>query len=317
MTTKTAVFETQHEDMIHDAQMDYYGKRLATASSDRTVKIFQVEGEQQTLLAHLKGHDGPVWQVAWAHPKFGNLLASCSYDGRVVIWKEVQGASNAPPQWIKVYEDVNNPRTSVNSVAFAPHAFGLVLAAACSDGCVCVYTHRDDQGWDKSKIDVAHVGGCNAVSWGPCVAPGSMMVDVAPPTQRFVTAGCDNRIKIWHLENGQWKERENSFDKKDRDKAHDDWVRDVAWAPSLGLLSSTIASCSEDKTVAIWTEESGVWKKAESIPFTHKVWRVSWSPMGNILAVSQGDNKVSLWKESLDGKWKNLSSVQEENQAES
>lgn len=23
-------------------------------------------------------HDGPVWQVAWAHPKFGTLLASCS-----------------------------------------------------------------------------------------------------------------------------------------------------------------------------------------------------------------------------------------------
>jgi hypothetical protein len=27
-----------------------------------------------------------------------------------------------------------------------------------------------------------------------------------------------------------------------------------------------------------------------------KVWKVSWSIMGNILAVSQGDNKVSLWK---------------------
>ena len=24
-------------------------------------------------------HDGPVWQVAWAHPKFGTLLASCSF----------------------------------------------------------------------------------------------------------------------------------------------------------------------------------------------------------------------------------------------
>ena len=29
--------------------------------------------------------------------------------------------------------------------------------------------------------------------------------------------------------------------------------------------------------------------------------------MGNILAVAQGDNSVSLWKESLDGVWKNLS----------
>ena len=30
----------------HDAQLDYYGKRLATCSSDRTVKVFDVvDGE--------------------------------------------------------------------------------------------------------------------------------------------------------------------------------------------------------------------------------------------------------------------------------
>ena len=28
-------------------------------------------------------HEGPVWQVSWAHPMFGNLLASCSYDRKV------------------------------------------------------------------------------------------------------------------------------------------------------------------------------------------------------------------------------------------
>ena len=32
----------------HDAQLDYYGKRLATCSSDRTVKVFDVvDGEPQ------------------------------------------------------------------------------------------------------------------------------------------------------------------------------------------------------------------------------------------------------------------------------
>jgi WD40 repeat protein len=28
-------------------------------------------------------HEGPVWQVSWSHPMFGNLLASCSYDRKV------------------------------------------------------------------------------------------------------------------------------------------------------------------------------------------------------------------------------------------
>ncbi len=72
------------EDMVHDAQMDYYGTRLATCSSDRSVKIFDVrEGGHQVLSADIRGHEGPVWQLAWAHPKFGQILASCSYDRKV------------------------------------------------------------------------------------------------------------------------------------------------------------------------------------------------------------------------------------------
>lgn len=77
--------DTGHEDMIHDAEMDYYGLRLATCSSDNSVKIFDLKNGSQSLVADLKGHVGPVWQVTWAHPKFGNLLASCSYDRYVSI----------------------------------------------------------------------------------------------------------------------------------------------------------------------------------------------------------------------------------------
>ena len=39
----------------HDAQMDYYGKRLATCSSDRTIKIFEVVENTQNLVATLTG----------------------------------------------------------------------------------------------------------------------------------------------------------------------------------------------------------------------------------------------------------------------
>ena len=49
--------------MVHDAQMDYYGTRLATCSSDRTIKIFEVKEGTQIRLADLRGHEGPVWQV--------------------------------------------------------------------------------------------------------------------------------------------------------------------------------------------------------------------------------------------------------------
>ncbi|CAF4692735.1 unnamed protein product, partial [Rotaria magnacalcarata] len=59
---------------------DYYGIRLATCSSDKSIKIFDVSNNQQRLIAELKGHEGPVWQLSWSHPTFGSLLASCSYD---------------------------------------------------------------------------------------------------------------------------------------------------------------------------------------------------------------------------------------------
>lgn len=39
----------------HDAQMDYYGTRLATCSSDRSVKIFDVRNGGQILVADLRG----------------------------------------------------------------------------------------------------------------------------------------------------------------------------------------------------------------------------------------------------------------------
>ena len=86
---------------------------------------------------------------------------------------------------------------------------------------------------------------------------------------------------------------------------HNDWVRDVAWAPSTGMPCNTIASCSEDRTVYIWTqtELNGPWSRELLHTFEAPVWRVSWSVTGNVLAVSSGDHKVSLWKESLNKKW--------------
>lgn len=89
--------ETGHLDMVHDAQLDYYGKRLATCSSDRTVKVFDLSGDQKTLVADLRGHEGPIWQVSWAHPRYGALLASASFDHRVIIWKE-----GPDGQWMQV-----------------------------------------------------------------------------------------------------------------------------------------------------------------------------------------------------------------------
>ncbi|CAG8796258.1 9101_t:CDS:2, partial [Gigaspora rosea] len=46
----------------HDAQLDYYGKKLATCSSDRSIKIFEIDRENWREIETPKGYDGPVWQ---------------------------------------------------------------------------------------------------------------------------------------------------------------------------------------------------------------------------------------------------------------
>jgi len=122
--------DTSHEDMIHDAVVDYYGTKLATCSSDRSIKLFSINGTTHNLIAELRGHEGPVWQLAWAHPCFGNIIASCSYDRKVFIWKET-----TLNNWEKIYE-YSGHESSVNSINWAPKECGLLLASASSDGAV-------------------------------------------------------------------------------------------------------------------------------------------------------------------------------------
>ncbi|KAL3144656.1 hypothetical protein ABBQ38_001787 [Trebouxia sp. C0009 RCD-2024] len=293
--------ETGHADTVHDVQLDYYGRKLATASSDRTIKVFDVTGDQLTPLTTLHGHDGPVWQVSWSHPKFGNLLASCSFDNSIMIWKEQQDGS-----WMPVYTtDSSLHSASVNSVAFAPHELGLKVAAASSDGSASVLTYNTTEGkWDQQKVD-AHSVGCTAVSWSPAAPPGSL-VSGKPPAHaiaRFATAGCDRTVRIWHYDESkrQWAQQGQPL------KGHTDWVRDVAWAPNLGMPMNTIASAGQDGKVLIWTEQNNQWSQLVLCDLQQPVWKLSWSVTGGILAVSDSKGNVTLWKEAIDGQWQQIS----------
>ncbi|XP_031094419.1 protein transport protein SEC13 homolog B-like [Ipomoea triloba] len=291
--------ETGHTDIVHDVSMDYYGKRVATASSDAMIKITRVSNNSTTQhLATLSGHRGPVWQVAWAHPKFGSLLASCSYDGKVIIWKE--GNQN---EWTQ-YRVFSEHKSSVNSISWAPHELGLCLACGSSDGCISVYSARSDGSWDTKRIDQAHPVGVTAVSWAPPMVPGAIVGSgLLDPVRKLASGGCDNTVKVWKLCNGVWK-----MDSLPAIQKHSNWVRDVAWAPNLGLPKSTIASASEDGTVVIWSvaKEGDQWEGKVLNDFKNPVWRVSWSLTGNMLAVASGDNNVTLWKEAVDGEWQQL-----------
>ena len=297
-------FDSQHTDQIHDIQADYFGKRIATCSSDGTVRIFHIEGENPRLVQVLKGHESPVWQVSWSHPKYESIIASCSYDGTVLLWKEVNGV------WTK-FKEHREHSSSVNSLAWAPASLGLCLACGSSDGKVSILSYNEASStWDVESF-AGHIAGVNAVCWASTSA-ASTAESSSPLKKRLVTAGSDNVIRIWSPSSaaGGWKEECESLE------GHSDWVRDVAWCPNELLPYLAFASCSQDKTVLLWQskDDGKTWTHhAICPPFGEAVWKVSWSVAGNLLAVSYGEGKTCVLRQNLDDafKWEKIQQVED------
>lgn len=72
---------TDHKDLIHDVAYDFYGTRMATCSSDQSVRIWEADPSSNWVCtASWKAHSGSVWKVTWANPEFGQVISTCSFD---------------------------------------------------------------------------------------------------------------------------------------------------------------------------------------------------------------------------------------------
>jgi protein transport protein SEC13 len=207
------------------------------------VRVFDVNGNVYNQTAVLTGHDGPVWEVAWAHPKYGVLLASCSYDGQVIIHRET--SANV---WQKVFVH-KIAEASVNAISWAPAEYGLILACASSDGKVTFLEHTDNDVWRSDETITVDSLGCNSVTWAPYSAIFSLD-DEGRSVRRLATGSCNNHVTFWKKNTVTHAWEQEAVD----GQPHTDWVRDVAWAPATGLPYNLLASCSEDCTVRIWTQ---------------------------------------------------------------
>jgi len=81
-----------------------------------------------------------------------------------------------------------------------------------------------ENNWTETKFS-AHRFGVTSISW-------------ADSGNRFVTGGCDKTVTIWTFNDAKWEPKQLK-------SVHQGWVRDVAWAPNIGLPYDTIASCSQ------------------------------------------------------------------------
>ncbi|KAL7059916.1 hypothetical protein AAHC03_013509 [Spirometra sp. Aus1] len=171
-----------HSDLIHDIAFDYYGRRMATCSSDQMIKIWDLRDDQEWVCtARWRNHLGSVWRITWAHPEFGQVIATCSFDRTIAIWEEITGQSAGlgasaagdqgvldqtkwhgtqaatatsqsaatpvstgltPTSWVRRAHLVD-PRTSVTGLQFAPRFLGLQLAAISTDGILRIYEAQD------------------------------------------------------------------------------------------------------------------------------------------------------------------------------
>ena len=152
-----------------------------------------------------------------------------------------------PGVWTPIHTQAAH-ESSVNSIAWAPHEYGLVLGCASADGTVTILKHMDDDSWSCDRVTDGSRLGCNSISFAPLAALAANGGASLPPL-KFATGSCDKTMRVWvQGADGSWSQPAAL------PVVHDDWVRDVAWAPNTASPSSMVASASEDGSVMIWTQ---------------------------------------------------------------
>ncbi|CAL8147114.1 unnamed protein product [Orchesella dallaii] len=309
-----------HKDLIHDVAFDFYGTRMATCSSDQTVRIWELHGEASTTAnwsctASWKAHSGSVWKVTWSNPEFGQVIATCSFDRSAAVWQEVVGKANvgggaSTTHWVRRTTLVDS-RASVTDIKFAPHHLGLVLATCSGDGFVRIYEAPDIMNltqWSlQYEIKVKMPLSC--ISWNPTYPR-----QFAP---MIAVASDDSTQDVPKVMIYEYDENLRRWVHSESLKNICDPVNDISFAANLGRSYHLLGVAGKDLKVVSLEPQSdeeedqgqrahGIKVKtiAECCDHNSTVWRVAWNVTGTILASSGDDGCVRLWKGNYMGNWR-------------
>ncbi|MEO0986590.1 MAG: TIR domain-containing protein [Cyanobacteria bacterium J06639_14] len=275
-----------HGDAVNSISFSPDGQTLASASSDSTIKLWTLQGEE---LITLEGHSDWVTQVRFSPD--GQTLVSASGDGTVKLWT-LQGEELI---------SLEGHRDWVTSVSFSPD--GQTLASASNDGTVKLWTLRGEE----LKSLEGHSGWVTSVSFSPdgqtlasASTDGSVKlwtlqgeelatlkghsvtvnsVSFSPDSQTLASASHDGTVKLWTVQGEELITLEG----------HSDWVMSISFSPD----GQTLTSASHDGTVKLWTIQGEVLNTLEG--HNDLVTNVSFSPDGQTLASASADGTVKLW----------------------
>jgi WD40 repeat protein len=202
------------------------------------------------------GHVGAVKDLHW-RPN-GQMLASCSEDGKIMLWN---GSTGAHIHTLEGHSDW------VLSVRWRPD--GARLLSCSWDGSMRMWSPTD--------------GKCLAVYQGN-LSPATM-VRWRPDGRMFANCGVDRFVHVYDAV------EEDTNDAKVLLRGHTDSVSSIAWRPDGQYLMSI----SLDGTARTWNpktrETVAVMQCGGQCYLT-----VAWQQTGTMIAAGGKDNTLSVWK---------------------
>ncbi|KAI5966154.1 SEH1 [Candida pseudojiufengensis] len=263
-------FVTGHEELIHDIKYDFYGKHIATASSDQHIKVFDLDPTTSSWVLNdsWKAHDSSIMRLSWAHPEFSSskILASCSFDRTVKIWQEqLDELHGSGRRWIRLATLAIESYGPIYDVQFAPKHLGLKLGCVGSDGIFRIYESlepNDLTSWAltteipilSSQLPAKSLQSSFAVEWCPSKFTKTEKFIVVALDQGFVYRNVPKQSDSSDENNGSEK-----YIKICNLPEHNGLIRSVSWAPSMGRSYHLIATGCKDGYVRIFkaTESPG------------------------------------------------------------